>query len=230
MEKILPSDIQAERVVLGTIFKANEFSEVANILTAEMFYEPKHKDIFTAICTLHAQGEECDIITINNELKKKGRDSFEYLIELQGCFGFNVYQYACIIQEKYIRRRFWTIAKELERNAYMETVDITEVISGCRKELEALTENTTEHIINMTDAVQELIDQINRNSKTTELTGMPTRFEKFDRRSGGLQGSDLAIIAGETSQGKTSLADNLLQRPHSAFHAQSIRSKCPPAS
>lgn len=205
----LPRAIEAEMTVLGScMMNPKDFNEVRDILAPETFYDPRHGKIYEAILTIYRRGDRADALTVNNELKKSGTDMLMYLIEVQNMStSYSLYQHAAIIHDKAIRRKFFTIAKELERNAYSEENDIFDVVAETREKMDGLFIDNTENVLTMPEAVKELVEQMNKNaSSDTVLTGMPTMFDKFDKRSGGLQKSDLVIIAGETSQGKTSLA------------------------
>jgi replicative DNA helicase len=116
-------------------------------------------------------------------------------------------QYACGIYDKHIRRKFFEVSRYLERNSYYEDSDIADVAEQANKMLADLFRDVQTGIITLSEAINRAHKQIEENSKGEKtVTGTPTGFSKIDRKTGGLQAGDLIIIAGDTSQGKTSFA------------------------
>ena len=209
---ILPHDIDAERIILGTLMTDGEsYTEVSDILTPDCFYNDEHRCIFIAIKSLKETGNESSILAVYNELKKgKIEVPLGKLTEIATSGMFNMvllYQYACGIYDKRIRRKFFEIAKYLERNAFYEDAEIDGVAEHANKLIADLFRDTQTGIITLKEAVGLACKQIEHNSQVEKtVTGTPTGFSKIDRKMGGLQAGDLIIIAGELSQGKTSLA------------------------
>lgn len=208
-----PNDPQAEKLVLGAIMNSrNAFNEVREILTPETFYNDFHKEIFRCIMHLEEKGESPDIVTVTNEMVKRGYAEKLYEIaEIAGHNSFDVYQHAAIIHDKHKRRQFYEIGHFLLSNSYSEEIDIVDVLEETKSKLDGVFQDSQSNIADINEALTGVYKQINLNIQGgTELTGDRTGFEKFDKKTGGLQKSDLIIIAADTSTGKTSLAINMV--------------------
>jgi replicative DNA helicase len=201
----LPNSIESEKLVLGTIMTDRDaYSEVSELLNPECFYEPLHQDIYKSIQKISSEGDRPDIVTVYNYLKDV---DIIKLTDITQYHTFDIYQHACIIYDKSIRRKFFEIGNKLIDNSYSEETDIADVIKNTEDELINLFQIPENNIKKIDSIIKDVFDQINKNYQGKgKLTGTPTGFEKFDDKSGGLQKSDLIIIAGETSQGKTSFA------------------------
>jgi replicative DNA helicase len=209
MDKILPCDINAEKVVLGTIMtERNALSDVCELLTPDVFYDPFHKEIYKAVLEISKRGDRPDVVMVLNELAKSGKapDAFR-LSEISSCYTYDLYQHAALIHDKAKRREFVSIAMQLNNSALDESNDIVDVLTETEDRLKNLFAASGGNIHTINEAIKGVKEQINRNhSGSDRLTGTPTGFPQFDSKSGGLQKSDLIVIAADTSQGKTSLA------------------------
>lgn len=207
-------DEDAERVVLGTIITVrNAFEEVRELLSEEAFYNPFHKQIYKAVLQLSSSGERPDMITVKSKLSANGIefDLVEYM-KIASCLTFDLYQHAARLNDLAIRRKFYVIGQYLVSNSYSEAEDILDVANCVSDELASLFKSSSTTITTINDGLESVYNMINDNlSGNKPLTGTPTGFEKIDAKSGGLQKSDLIIIAGETSQGKTSLAVSIMR-------------------
>ncbi|WP_291585293.1 DnaB-like helicase C-terminal domain-containing protein [Bacteroides sp.] len=207
-------DEDAEKLVLGTIItERNALEEVRELLSEESFYNPFHKQVYKAILQISSSGERPDIITVKNKLVANGVkfELVEYMKIASNC-TFDLYQYAARLHDLAIRRKFYTIGQYLISNSYSEAEDILDVTNSVSDELASLFKSTSTTVTTINDGLESVYGMINENlSGNKPLTGTPTGFEKIDSKSGGLQKSDLIIIAGETSQGKTSLAVSMMR-------------------
>lgn len=207
-------DEDAEKLVLGTIItERNALEEVRELLSEESFYNPFHKQVYKAILQISSLGERPDIITVKNKLVANGVkfELVEYMKIASNC-TFDLYQYAARLHDLAIRRKFYTIGQYLISNSYSEAEDILDVTNSVSDELASLFKSTSTTVTTINDGLESVYGMINENlSGNKPLTGTPTGFEKIDSKSGGLQKSDLIIIAGETSQGKTSLAVSMMR-------------------
>lgn len=207
-------DEDAEKLVLGTIItERNALEEVRELLSEESFYNPFHQDIYKAILQISSLGERPDIITVKNRLVANGVKFaiIEYMKIASNC-TFDLYQYAARLHDLAIRRKFYTIGQYLISNSYSEAEDILDVTNSVSDELASLFKSTSTTVTTINDGLESVYGMINENlSGNKPLTGTPTGFERIDSKSGGLQKSDLIIIAGETSQGKTSLAVSMMR-------------------
>lgn len=216
-------DEDAERIVLGTIItERNALEEVRELLSEESFYTPFHQQIYKAVIQVSSSGDRPDIITVKNKLVANGErfDLAEYMRIASNC-TFDLYQYAARLHDLMIRRKFWNIGQYLVSNSYSEAEDILDVTNSVSDELASLFKSSSTTITTINDGLESVYNMINENLAGNKLlTGTPTGFEKIDSKSGGLQKSDLIIIAGETSQGKTSLAVSIMR--NAAYYGAKI--------
>ena len=209
MDKTLPNNEEAERMVLATVMREkNALAEIRDMLPVDAFYYENHREIYRAVLSVADRGDFPDIIAVMNELQKKGSKIKPYeLTSISGNYTPYIQQNAAIVFDKYKRRQFFEIGCYLQSNCFSEEYDIADVFTEAKEKMDGIFSETDNSVSTMQDAIQGVYDNINRNmSGATGLTGCPTGFGEFDRRSGGLQTSDLIIIAADTSSGKTSLA------------------------
>lgn len=203
-------DEQCEKHLLATIVFYDGMDELARLVTPDCFHNARYREIYKACAELYADSIECTIVNVSAHLLKQGKNyaaDIAALSDVPYTSTMTAERYAIRLKELQIKRGFVTLGQKITRDGQNETTDvdemersITDAITKIREGL-ALEEEKT-----MDDAVTTLIDQIIENGKHKELlTGTPTPFRIFNEK-GGLQGSDLIIIAGESSQGKTSLA------------------------
>jgi len=207
--KVLPHDIEAEKLVLGTIMSdRNALNEVRDILTPDCFYDKYNREIYLAITQIDSRGESPDMIMVVNEMKKTNVNVDPFIIsQIGSCYTSDVYQHAAILHDKEKRRRFISISMLMQNRAYSESEDIVDILSEAEDGLKGMFQTSKDSIYTIKDAIKEVSKQMSLNaSDSKQLTGTPTGFSKIDNRSGGLQKSDLIIIAADTSSGKTSLA------------------------
>ena len=140
-------------------------------------------------------------------LRKKSTISPYELTELSGCTTPYLEQYVAVVFDKYKRRQFFEIGCYLRANSFDETEDIMDVYEEVGRRMDGIFPDADNAVHTIKEAIKGVYENIDRNYKgTSRLTGYPTGFSEFDGKSGGLQTSDLIIIAADTSSGKTSLA------------------------
>lgn len=209
---IMAQSPEAEKVVLGTILSdVNAINEVRDILPVDAFYITKHRDIYQAALNVADRGEHVDIITVYNECLKQKYDASAYEIaDLSHNYTPSIQDHAGILVEKLQRRKFFEIGALLQSNSFSEANDINDVLNDVKSRLDNIFITNKESVFTLKDAVDAVYENIDKNMKGgSVLTGNPTGFSIFDKRSGGLQTSDLIIIAADSSQGKTSLSIKL---------------------
>lgn len=207
-------DEDSEKIVLGTIItERNALEEVRELLSKDSFYNPFHLQIYKAILQVASSGSRPDVVAVKNKLIANGVkfDLMEYMRIASNC-TFDLYQYAARLHDLAIRRKFWDIGQYLVSNSYSEAEDILDVSNSVSNELASLFKSSSTTISTINDGLESVYGMINDNLLGNRpLTGISTGFEKIDSKSGGLQKSDLIIIAGETSQGKTSFAVSIMR-------------------
>mgnify|MGYP000606253224 FL=1 len=205
----LPHSDEAERLVLGTVMnEKNALPFVREMLPVEAFYQDKHREIYRSIIDVADKGNFPDIVMVMEELlRKKSTISPYELTELSGCTTPYLEQYVAVVFDKYKRRQFFEIGCYLRANSFDETEDIMDVYEEVGRRMDGIFPDADNAVHTIKEAIKGVYENIDRNYKgTSRLTGYPTGFSEFDGKSGGLQTSDLIIIASDTSSGKTSLA------------------------
>jgi replicative DNA helicase len=212
--KMPPQAIELEEAVLGALMIEKEaYSIVSEFLTPECFYKTKHQKIYSAIKSLANNNNPIDIITVVEQLKSDGNLEFiggaYFIAALTANINSSAHLefHAQIVYQKFLAREMIRISDEVQKMAYIEDMDVAEIISFASKSLNDISNFNSGSIIKMDEAIELMIKNVELNSQEKKVSsGSLTGFNDFDKRSGGLQKSDLIIIAAESSQGKTSLA------------------------
>ena len=220
-ENKLPSNIEAEQALIGSILVNNDIiDEISNIVNHENFYDPLHSKIYNLIENLHNKGMIANPITLKNSFENDAALSeiggTEYLVKLTR-FSSSVKQsidYAKIVHEKFVKRELVQISETLSDEAVDETIDKTgeNIIQDTEKSLFDLAERGTFHqsFLKFNQALDQTIEMATNAMKSEYgIVGVPTGLNDLDERLGGLHRSDLVIIAGRPSMGKTALATNI---------------------
>ena len=220
-ENKLPSNIEAEQALIGSILVNNDIiDEISNIVNHENFYDPLHSKIYNLIENLHNKGMIANPITLKNSFENDAALSeiggTEYLVKLTR-FSSSVKQsidYAKIVHEKFVKRELVQISETLSDEAVDETIDKTgeNIIQDTEKSLFDLAERGTFHqsFLKFNQALDQTIEMATNAMKSDSgIVGVPTGLNDLDERLGGLHRSDLVIIAGRPSMGKTALATNI---------------------
>ena len=210
MESRLPiNDKNCEDIVIGSIMTDRDaYNEVRDILTEDCFYDYFNKAVFEAVTKISEDGNVPDIITVKAELNARHitYDMTQFL-ELTLKYTVNTRQHAIRLKELAARRKMMTIAMYLMQNSQTEEHGIEEVSQKVSDDLSSIFSSGVSDVMKLRDGIIKVNSIINNNlSPTKELTGTPTGFSELDNRSGGLQGSDLIIIAAESSVGKTAMS------------------------
>ncbi|MCD7977761.1 MAG: DNA helicase [Tannerellaceae bacterium] len=210
--RLLPQNPEAEKVVLGSIMgNHNVLSSIEMLLDDESFYYPLHKRIWQAIQTIDRRGDCPDMIAVMAELNKQPDplDAFQFS-QIGTSYSSNVYQHATHISELGKRRRFIQIMEVFLAQGYAKSRDLQELVAEVESQLKHLYIESQEHVHTLDEAMNNVLRQMEKNmTGEGELSGTATGFSELDEKSGGLQTSDLVVIAGDTSQGKTSFAVTL---------------------
>ena len=220
-ENKLPSNIEAEQALIGSILVNNDIiDEISNIVNHKNFYDPLHSKIYNLIENLHNKGMIANPITLKNSFENDAALSeiggTEYLVKLTR-FSSSVKQsidYAKIVHEKFVKRELVQISETLSDEAVDETIDKTgeNIIQDTEKSLFDLAERGTFHqsFLKFNQALDQTIEMATSAMKSDHgIVGVPTGLNDLDERLGGLHRSDLVIIAGRPSMGKTALATNI---------------------
>ncbi len=217
--KELPNNIEAEQSVIGSILVTNEiFDEIGTIVSSVNFFDPMHQKIFSAIENLIYKGMLANPITLKNHFEDENDDLDipEYLVKITK-YSTSVRQaleYSKIIYDMFVRRELIKISEQTIDNAKITDLDTNgqNIIENSEKLLFDLAEKGSfnSSLIKFDDAVKQTIEMASAAYKNEEgIVGVPTGLRDLDDKLGGLHQSDLIIIAGRPSMGKTSLATNI---------------------
>ena len=213
--KIPPSDIETEEVVLGALLiEPNALATVIDILQPEVFYKEAHQRIFAAVLALYPIGEPIDVITVTNYLRKNGEIDIiggpAYIAQLTDrvISAANIEYHARILIEKYIQRKLIEISNNIITEAYDATSDAFDTLNEAENALFQINEqNLRRSFRSMPSVLQVVREQIETAYKNQgEYTGVVSGFYQLDQLTGGLQPSDLIIIAARPGMGKTAFA------------------------
>ena len=222
---IPPHSTEAEQAVLGGIMLSNQhWDGIAERVIAEDFYTFAHKAIFQTMEDLMRNQTPIDLITLDQALKAKGiSDSvggFAYLADLSNNTpnAINILAYAEIVREKAILRELIAVGNRIAENSYSpKGKDIKMVLDEAEREVFAIAEkrsSSTEGPQNVLCVLESTIARIETLGKLENhngVTGVTTGFVELDKKTAGLQPSDLIIVAARPSMGKTTFAMNLCE-------------------
>ena len=217
--KELPNNVEAEQAVIGSILVSNDiFDEISTIISSINFYDPMHQKIFEAIESLIYKGMLANPITLKNyfEDEKDDLNVPEYLVKITK-FSTSVRQaveYSKIIYDMFVRRELIKISEQTIDSAKLNDLDTNgqTIIENSERLLFDLAEKGSfnSSLIKFDEAMKQTIEMASAAYKNDEgIVGVPTGLRDLDDKLGGLHQSDLVIIAGRPSMGKTSLATNI---------------------
>jgi replicative DNA helicase len=218
--KLPPQNLEAEQSVLGGILIENEaINRVMEILDPDDFYRDAHHKIFNALINLSERDEPADLITLTNELRKIDQlDSIggaSYLASLIDSVptAANIEYYAKIVKEKSILRKLIQTSTEIITQSYEDRGDVEVFLDEAERAIFDISEKRVRpSFFSIRDVVKESFKTIERLFQKKELvTGVPSGFKELDRMTAGFQPSDLIIIAGRPSMGKTAFCLNVAQ-------------------
>ncbi len=217
--KELPNNIEAEQAVIGSILVSNDiFDEINTIISSINFYDPMHQKIFEAVENLIYKGMLANPITLKNYFADEKDDINvpEYLVKITK-FSTSVRQaieYSKIIYDMFVRRELIKISEQTIDSAKLNDLETNgqNIIENSERLLFDLAEKGSfnSSLIKFDEAMKQTIEMASAAYKNEEgIVGVPTGLRDLDDRLGGLHQSDLIIIAGRPSMGKTSLATNI---------------------
>jgi len=217
--KELPNNIDAEQAVIGSILVSNDiFDEISTIISSINFYDPMHQKIFEAIESLVYKGMLANPITLKNyfEDEKDDLNVPEYLVKITK-FSTSVRQaieYSKIVYDMFVRRELIKISEQTIDSAKLSELDTNgqTIIENSERLLFDLAEKGSfnSSLVKFDEAMKQTIEMASAAYKNEEgIVGVPTGLRDIDDKLGGLHQSDLIIIAGRPSMGKTSLATNI---------------------
>lgn len=208
----VPHNRESEEAVVGAVLINPEvYYDVAQFLQADDFYIHRHRWIWEAYTSLHEQRIPIDLLTLTEELERKGQideiggRAFLTSLVNQVPSSLNAAAYAHIVEGHAIRRRMITAANSIASVAYNEDLQIDSVMDEAEKAVFNVSERRLRHDVQpIRDVLRDYYDRIDEAARRgEEILGVPTGFLDLDKLLRGLQPSDLLIIAGRPGQGKT---------------------------
>ena len=217
-----PANLEAEQALLGSILVNNDIiDEISSIVTPSVFYDPGHIKIYEVIQNLNNKGMIANPITLKNYFEKDNMlnevGGTEYLVKLTRFSGSTkqAVDYAKIIHEMYLRRELVLISNKLSSdtiNASTDEQNAESIIEDTEKSLFDLAErgSFSRSFLKFNQALDQTIQMATQAMQNDQgIVGVPTGLTDLDEKLGGLHKSDLIIIAGRPSMGKTALATNI---------------------
>jgi replicative DNA helicase len=215
--KTPPHAPEAEVALLGALFlDRSAIARCIEILEPAAFYHDHHRKIYEAILALFERGVPVDVVTVTDELRRRGY--LEYIggagtlvaISTNVVSSAAVEHHARIVLERYLKRQLLQTAARIVEQSFDESSDALELIDRAEYEIFTLAEQrlgkSYTSINRLARATFELITRLQERGVEHGISGVPTGFVKLDELLGGLQKSDLIIIAARPSMGKTALA------------------------
>jgi replicative DNA helicase len=215
LEKVPPQNTEAEMAVLGAMLLEEEaIAKSVEILKADSFYRDAHRYIFNAITNSYEKGEAVDIVTISEKLRGEGNlekaGGGAYISSLLNVVptASNVEHYASIVREKALVRKLIATATNIVSKGYENSKDVDGLLDKAEQMIFDIADKKIgESFYSMKQIIRDSFEAIEALYKVgSPVTGLPTGLVDFDVRTAGLQPSDLIIIAGRPSSGKTALA------------------------
>ncbi|MDO8547442.1 MAG: replicative DNA helicase [Nitrospirales bacterium] len=213
--KLPPQNVEAEQAVLGAILLDNQaLYKAIELIGADEFYRPAHRRIFEAMIELSEQNQVVDLVTLTDHLQHAGTlegiGGSAYLTDLAQSVATasSVTHHAKLVHETGINRALIGVATEIVTRGYEGTKRVDELLDYAERSIFGIAESRLKKsFASIKDVVNSTVEHINRLYELKEkITGIPTGFADMDNVTAGLQPSDLIIVAGRPSTGKTSLA------------------------
>ncbi|HOW59660.1 MAG TPA: replicative DNA helicase [Candidatus Omnitrophota bacterium] len=219
-EKVPPQNREAEMSVLGAMF----FDELAltkaiEVLKPDFFYDLRHQQIFDVMTSLFDHNQPVDLITVSEELRKRkqldGLGGISYLTQLTTMVptAANIEHYARIVKEKALLRQLIQSATQIVQTSLESDGNAKEMIDSAEKMIfdigQAHIEGKAYQIKEIIHESMETIDQLFQRKE--HITGLASGFHEFDMKTAGLQPSDLVIVAGRPSMGKSAFATAIIE-------------------
>ncbi len=225
--RVPPHNLEAEESLLGAMLLSRDaIAAAVETCSADDFYKPAHGHVFDAVCSLYAQGEPADPVTVADELRRAGLleaiGGPATLITLQANTPAttNAGRYARIVEEHALLRRLIGVAGEIAEMGYGVPEDVAEAVDRAETLVfEVAERRVTDSLRPLHDLLSESLDRLEAlYDRGESITGVPTGYLDLDERLSGLQPSSLVIIGARPSMGKTAMA--LGMAAHAAMEAR----------
>ena len=218
--KLPPQALDLEESVLGALMlEKDALTNVIDILKPENFYKDANKEIYQSIIDLFNDSEPIDLLTVTSQLKKNGKLEYVggsfYVTQLTTRVNSasNIEYHARIILEQSIKRQLIEVSGEVQKEAYEDTTDVFDLLDNTEQSLFDISEShIRKNYSQVKGLMKEAIDELQaKKTKKDGITGVPSGFIDLDNITSGWQPSDLVIIAGRPSMGKTAFVLSMMR-------------------
>ncbi len=225
--RLPPQNKEAEQCVLGAILQqGGMMAKTVDLISSDDFYFDNHKAIFKAMVTLFERNQPQDMVTVINHLTStnflEGAGGAAYVATLTDSvpLASNIVHYANIVREKSILRQLITTTTSIASRCYDEQDEIDRLLDDVETTVfEISSSKSGSKFESLSSIMKGTFDKVTQLAERKELiTGVPTGYNVFDQMTAGLQPSDLIILAGRPSMGKTALAMNMVQNAAMQFN------------
>jgi replicative DNA helicase len=218
IETYLPHNFLAEKMILSCLLINAEIIEITlQILPIEAFYFKNHQEIYKAICLMYQNKIRIDIVTLVNFLQENGSlnkvGGIQILIELISQIPNLIYfeEYIRLVKDKFFRRCLIKLGYEAINYGYITNMPLEEILIEFENKVFNLTNETkTQKLVSSAELLNEIFIDLKEKFLNSNLSGLRSGFQDLDSIIQGFQKSDLIIIAGRPSMGKTALSLNIL--------------------
>lgn len=216
-DRLPPQNIEAEESILGGILLDPEaIARVREVLIADAFYISAHRDIYSAAQALHDRGLPTDLISMTSWLqdagvlgKIGGQSKLAQLVE-RTVSAVNIDRYAALVMDKYLRRQLIKAGYEINQLGYETSSQLDVVLDRAEQKIFGVTQKRPQRdFVSIENTLVHTFHEIELRNEDQDLPGLLTNFYDLDAMTGGLQRSDLIIIAGRPSMGKTAVSLNI---------------------
>ena len=217
VDKYLPHNFLAEKMILSCLLINSEAVELTlTTLPVEVFYFKNHQEIYRAIIFMHKNNRSIDILTLNIFLQENGLlkkvGGMQVLLELINQIPNLIYleEYIRLIKDKFLRRSLIKLGYEIINSSYTTNVSLETILNNLEKEVFLLTnEIKTQKMFSSAQLLNNIFSELKDKFLNPTVPGLVSGFSSLDLLTQGFQKSDLIIIAGRPSMGKTSLSLNI---------------------
>jgi replicative DNA helicase len=227
VDRVPPQNLEAEQAVLGSMLIEKEaVFKARNIVKPTDYYRALHGYVHEAICALVDRGEPADMLTVAEELRRRGLYEEFDTADLANVANAvptaaNVEHYADIVRDKSLKRQFINAATVKCNQAWADETPATEIAAAMAADVARMADSSYRNpVITLGDTLLQVIDEIETVQQNKQPPGLATGLPWLDRMTGGLQPGELTIIAARPSAGKTALLTQLL------LHIAKATGKC----
>jgi replicative DNA helicase len=221
LRKLPPQNLEAEQAVLGGVFLRNSvFHSLVDVLTEDDFYSPVHRIIFSAFQDLYRRSIPIDLLSVTEFLESNGTldkvGGGMYLASLVETVpnAANTLFHADIVKERALRRELIGASTDILTQCFDASQNVESLLDESEQKIFSISEAKVKPVFRSAkDLVADVFSELEKRVARKELvTGVPTGYHKFDELTAGLQPTDLIIVAGRPSMGKTAFALNMGMR------------------